>query len=256
MMRTSAGWLKLRDDVDVATMFAILYRGVYDSLHISPDDIVLDIGANVGIFSVYAARSACKVIAVEPDKNNFGLLIQNVRVNKLRNVCPVCCALSDFNGTGFLSGKNTNIHLVTSQNRSPVVVKTVDRLLEELKVPFVDVVKVDAEGEESKILGNSAFLKHTREIVIETHGIKETATCERMLADYGFRVTRISTIRKFIQHLRKSRNLGEYLVANVRTGFNDFGTYQRFALSRLGVGSLSATISQDLGLIYGRRNCE
>jgi hypothetical protein len=55
--------------------------------------IIVDAGAHVGLFSLVASAFAGKVIAVEPSKVNYHLLVTNLSVNSINNVTPVNKAL-------------------------------------------------------------------------------------------------------------------------------------------------------------------
>lgn len=50
------------------------------------DDIVVDVGANIGYYTLLMAKIAKKVYAIEPDKENFKILKKNIEQNKLKNV--------------------------------------------------------------------------------------------------------------------------------------------------------------------------
>ena len=52
-------------------------------------DTLLDVGANIGVFSLYAASRGCEVVAIEPDALNFALLNENIRLNAAVNSIPV-----------------------------------------------------------------------------------------------------------------------------------------------------------------------
>lgn len=65
--------------------------------HVMPGDVVLDIGAHIGYYTVLAARSVGnegRVIAFEPDPQNYSLLVKNVAKNGYRNVTAVQKAVS------------------------------------------------------------------------------------------------------------------------------------------------------------------
>ena len=51
---------------------------------------VLDIGANLGIYSLYAARKQCEVYAFEPTPNIFNLLNENFKMNGFENYKKRC----------------------------------------------------------------------------------------------------------------------------------------------------------------------
>jgi tRNA G37 N-methylase Trm5 len=65
----------------------IFFEKVYE-LHrkVSKHDVVVDLGAHAGVFSIKAAAVASRVISVEPDAYNFKLLNYNTRVNHLENL--------------------------------------------------------------------------------------------------------------------------------------------------------------------------
>ena len=77
---------------------------------IATKDIVIDIGAHIGAFSVYAAKKAIKgkVYAFEAYRKNYDLLAQNIALNKLINVKLFNAAISDKVGTEkfFIEEKN------------------------------------------------------------------------------------------------------------------------------------------------------
>ena len=55
----------------------------------SSGDTLLDVGANIGVFSLYAASRGCEVVAVEPDALNFALLNENIRLNSATHLMRV-----------------------------------------------------------------------------------------------------------------------------------------------------------------------
>ena len=62
------------------------------------DDNLLDIGANIGIYSLYAAYRGIDVISVEPDALNYALLNLNIRLNNFgEKILPYCIAIHDKN---------------------------------------------------------------------------------------------------------------------------------------------------------------
>lgn len=69
---------------------------MHDSIVLRPADIVLDIGAHVGVFSICIAKAHPYVMlyAVEPDKNNFRNLRRNIKLNNVKNVVPIRAAIT------------------------------------------------------------------------------------------------------------------------------------------------------------------
>ena len=77
---------------------------------IEPGTIFWDIGANVGLYSVYAAKKGCKVYAFEPSVFNLEVLARNSNLNDLTNLISIIPgALSDKTGFGTLNMTSTQI---------------------------------------------------------------------------------------------------------------------------------------------------
>jgi FkbM family methyltransferase len=148
--------------------YGICFVGEYDLIlsHIRSSDVVVDAGANIGIFTLLAARKARLVIAVEPDPENFRYLKRNVRLNRAENVVLVNKALSNYVGEGFMSGRGPLKAL--SHQGVPVKVTTIDEVIRELGLDAFDVLKMDVEGAEINALGGN-FLKNVKELMVEVH---------------------------------------------------------------------------------------
>jgi len=144
-----------------------IYRSrIFDIFYdIQDDDVVIDVGAHVGIFTLRAARKASNgiVVAVEPYLPNYDLLMYNLNHNKIQNVIGINEALSDFKGTTRLHiGIDSLSHTIDEKRKdalnyvpeSSIEVKTetLDELINRLNLHRVDFVKVNAEGSELSIL--------------------------------------------------------------------------------------------------------
>ena len=60
-------------------------------------DVLYDIGANIGVFSLFASKKKIKVLAFEPAFHNFKKLKKNIKLNKVNNCKPHLIALSNKN---------------------------------------------------------------------------------------------------------------------------------------------------------------
>ncbi|MEM1510841.1 MAG: FkbM family methyltransferase, partial [Thermofilaceae archaeon] len=141
---------------------------VYDKFYnIREDDVIIDVGAHVGVFTLKASRKAKegKVIAIEPHPQNYMLLLKNITINKLENVIPINLALSDSEGVAklyisqFSPGhtiKEKRIGLCREgfPNISYIEIKTktLDQIVDELGLKEVNFIKVDVEGAELDVL--------------------------------------------------------------------------------------------------------
>jgi FkbM family methyltransferase len=127
---------------------------------IKPGDVVLDVGANLGYYTLLLARlvgAEGKVFAFEPDPNNFRLLKKNVRANGYRNVVLVQKAVADRSAVTrlHLSPDNKGDHrLYDSGDGRPVInVETV--ALDDYFADHegaIDFIKIDIQGSEAAAL--------------------------------------------------------------------------------------------------------
>ena len=159
---------------------------------------VIDVGANIGVYTILAAEKVGKngkVIAIEPEPENYQQLLKNIRLNNFQNVIPVNIALSDHNGLEKLYISHwAGLHSLVSQKGKvssiEVSTKTVDKLLEELDLKKVDIIKIDTEGAEIPILkGAEKTLKanpNIKIIIAAEHYPSEAKEVCQFLNDRGF----------------------------------------------------------------------
>lgn len=132
---------------------------VYERLRgVKKGDVVIDIGAHVGIFTLRASRRAANglVVAIEPHPLNYKLLVENVRRNELKNVVTLNMALSSYDGVTKLyisdqSGRHSTARHFTGKYVE-VIVKKLDSVLKDLKLEGVNMIKIDVEGDELRVL--------------------------------------------------------------------------------------------------------
>lgn len=142
---------------------------LYDSL-IPAGGVFLDVGANVGINSLYAKarRPDARVIAVEPEPSNFARLRRNcggagVEVHQI--------AIADHQGTIGFAGTGTNAHIAaTGEHQVPC--DTLDSFTARRGVGEIDLLKIDVEGYTDVVLESACeTLGRTRFAIIEfSHG--------------------------------------------------------------------------------------
>jgi FkbM family methyltransferase len=139
---------------------------------------VVDVGAHHGFYAIRAARSvgnSGKVIAIEPCPKNFERLVLNVKANRLNNVICIKSLVSDSNGYGVLYIHPVSyMHSTVIPSKNFIIVKqvTLDSLLSRLGISYVDLVKIDVEGAEVKVIkGALRYLNEGRilRIVAEVH---------------------------------------------------------------------------------------
>ena len=172
---------------------------------ISLGALLWDIGANVGIYSVYAAKArGCKVIAFEPSVFNLELLARNIYINKLQEqITIVPIALSDNLGTntfrmsttswgGALSTFGEDFDQDGEKFRDVFEYKTLGLSMEQavliLKIPLPEHIKIDVDGIEHFILRGGEFvLKQVKSVLIEINDsfIAQAQETEKYLTDAG-----------------------------------------------------------------------
>jgi len=142
----------------------------YINQYVKDGDVFFDIGANVGVFTVYCAcrYPHTRVYSFEPEHSNLSLLKDNVLFNRLMGrVTITSIGVSDFVGLSFLNIQDTAPGAAAhTEHRVPISVtdegyrvvwqegiacSTVDALSEHLKV-VPNALKIDTDGNEDKIL--------------------------------------------------------------------------------------------------------
>lgn len=141
-----------------------------------PNELFLDVGANVGSYTVLAAGAAkARVIAVEPIPSTFDALRRNVAVNALDG--RVDChrlGLSDTQGTlRFTSTLDTVNHVLSDGEDAPSVDVPVTRMNDLVGDEAPTLIKIDVEGHEHAVLrGGDGTLDDPRllAVIMETNG--------------------------------------------------------------------------------------
>jgi FkbM family methyltransferase len=175
----------------------VWYHYTYGKRQEIPDGaIVVDIGANVGVFSLFAARRAEVVYALEPASANFSRLVANT--SQVQNIVPMrlACGGKEGSATLDLSSNPVSFSLMTqsSGKSEGVEVVTLASLFERLKIKKCDLLKLDCEGAEFEIILDSApaLLRSIPRIVMEYHDYLSQRFSHRdlvaRLEGLGFRV--------------------------------------------------------------------
>lgn len=118
---------------------------------LKPNMVFVDIGANVGYFSLIAAKlvgDQGQVYAFEPDPENFKLLEKNIKVNNYKNIIAINKAISNKSGKArlYLEPDNLCGHSLVAKNGNKFVEVETIILDEFLKNKKIDVIKIDVEG--------------------------------------------------------------------------------------------------------------
>lgn len=174
---------------------------------LQPGEVFLDIGANVGVYSLYAALSrGARVIALEPESQNFAALNRNINANGVDGlVTAYPIAASDalaptlLHLSAFATGQsNHNAHEPISErgtayippHRQGTIAMTVDTLLSGIADQVPRFVKIDVDGNEARVLtGMRRLLGNPKleQVLIET-GTRDQAILD-VMSEAGFTST-------------------------------------------------------------------
>jgi len=175
--------------------------------NLSKDNVFFDIGANIGIFSIYAAvRKNAHVYAFEPEYSNLSLLKENILVNNLINkIYPFSLAIGKDNNITNLHIADTTPGAAVSSISSEKLNKThesydviwkegvmemkLDEICAQLNI-IPSMIKIDTDGNEKNvILGAENTLKNKKlkYIIMEKPSNKESLDfCYNYLNNLNF----------------------------------------------------------------------
>ena len=165
----------------------VFHLHIYDIPYvpIRPGDIVIDIGANHGFYSIYAASQGATVYAFEPQADTYQFLLRNIELNQMEGrVHPFQMAVGGMEGLAELAvaeelaGGMSTIHpafaeniKITVKERYHVSVDTLPNLIEKLAIERVRCCKMDCEGAELDIVKSIAgsVISQIDSMAIEYH---------------------------------------------------------------------------------------
>ena len=150
------------------------------------NSVFWDIGANIGLYSIYAALKLkdLKIIAFEPSSLNYSILSKNISINKLNkkiNIFQIPLSsyknkFLDFHETSLSEG--SALHSFDSKSNKKKILNSykiygtsIDFIIKNKIIDFPDYVKIDVDGIEDKILNSAQSLlksKKLKSILIET----------------------------------------------------------------------------------------
>ena len=152
----------------------IFKKNTYNKLNIKPNDIVLDVGLNIGAFTLYAQTKGAIVHGYEPEEDNFTLAKYNIELNNLPTKTylnkKALVGNDDVERQFSINVKrNKSAHsLVAKRGRDSTVVQciNINKVLEEVKPT---IIKMDIEGGEYECINSIKDFSGIREFIIEFH---------------------------------------------------------------------------------------
>jgi FkbM family methyltransferase len=124
---------------------------------VSPDMTVVDLGANIGYYTLLASRlvgAQGRIYAFEPDTTAHSYLVRNIGGNQCGNVVVINKAVGSFSGVvNFVSqGPERGFVSQTAYGTTSVDQVSLDTFFGQLDWPSVDFIKIDTEGGEENVL--------------------------------------------------------------------------------------------------------
>ncbi len=173
-----APFILRNNNSDKAIFFQVFYEKQYDLYDVKLPDAqtIIDGGANIGCASVYFSIKFpnAKIIAIEPEKNNYLILQKNVAPYK--NIQCIQAGLWDKNEKLSIANPEGGaaefmFENKISNNENLIDGITIQSLLDKYNWNQVDILKLDIEGAEKEVFsGNDvSWLKKVKLLIIELH---------------------------------------------------------------------------------------
>lgn len=188
LTRNESGYdVAITDRIVIREIFGENVYQVFDN-DIMDTGIVIDIGANIGAFTMYAELLGAKVFSYEPDPQNFDILKMNIANNKFNAVLHqkgVYNERGSFElwpgqGASFIVGNKTESPSVKENlesgkvKTSTIETVTLEDVYIENKIVYCDILKIDVEGSEYKILeAHPDVIAKAKYITMEFHHTDE-----------------------------------------------------------------------------------
>ncbi len=183
---------------DKGIILEIFFDKTYNpkGFEIKKDDVVIDIGAHIGIFSLYASTfTKNRIFCFEPIKENFNLLEENIRMNHKNNIKIFNFALCNQKEIRiFFNDVNTGGHsnFIEGKKYQKVKCMTLKDIFQRENINVCNFLKIDCEGCEYEILFNTpdSVFEKIKKISMEIHdlGDKNPKNMIKFLESKGYKV--------------------------------------------------------------------
>ncbi len=163
---------------DLMTLTNVWMINEYDieDFEINVNDTVIDIGAHIGLFSLLVSQrcKTGKILSFEPVRENFDLLVSNLKLNHIENVLPFNMAVSkNLDKLNLFLNDDQSAHSIFPKSSESISVEStsLQKIFEENKISSCKLLKLDCEGAEYEIIDSlpSEYLNKIQNIVMEYH---------------------------------------------------------------------------------------
>jgi FkbM family methyltransferase len=157
---------------------------------LKPNNIYIDVGANIGSLALHAARlvgdQGC-VIAIEPNRQVMNGLNDNVSLNNFGNIITVCCGCGGETGVASLrtaGGNDDQGYLQVGSATSKVRVQRLDDIINPIN-SNIRLLKIDVEGHEELVINGATRVLDSADFVLfeyfETNYLRGGSSIERII---------------------------------------------------------------------------
>jgi FkbM family methyltransferase len=210
---------------DFFGFYEIMLRGDYlaSGQRLGLGATVIDVGANIGCFTVVAAKivgPGGRVFAIEPEESTYRQLLRNIELNRLTNVTPLKLAIGAAQGaitlhsdpnrlfsSVFFSVNGREVQGTDQQ----VQMTTLDALMNAHHIRRCDYLKLDCEGAEHEIIANmlQTTARRIEQITVEVHKVPgfDGQMLGKRLESLGYRRIGASTLPFYARSLRSPDQL-------------------------------------------------
>ena len=147
-----------------------------DSFEINPSDIIIDVGAHIGLFSLLVSQfcKTGKIFSFEPIRENFDLLVSNLGLNHTENVFPFNVGISKNSGKlNLFLNNDQSAHSIFPKGSESITVEatSLQKIFDEKQISSCKLLKLDCEGAEYDIIDSLPveYLDKIQNMAIEYH---------------------------------------------------------------------------------------
>jgi len=200
-------YVDILDASNFNSIMEIFTRGVYDIFPLREGWTIIDVGANIGDYVLYAnyiLKEKCKIVAIEAEPNNYNLMKVNIEKNNISNTLTLLMAIGDSQGYYRIKseGVHSRIEVIERpedevgfalHNSSILPIESLDVVARSYDIKSIDLIKIDIEGAEFKLLQGAKELLEAKKIIriiMETHSEQLHSNCENYLVSYGYKIVK------------------------------------------------------------------
>ena len=166
-------------------------------IRFEPQDVILDMGASIGIFAIRYGKEypTVPIHCFEPNPRVYKRLVRNLEANGLTNAVAINAAAAECAGIRpFFVGRSTVTgSLIDGRGLPPAFyteVTDLDTFCKVHSITSIGLLKIDVEGAEVAVLeGAQCALKSTKYVMIECHSPALESLVSAMMAQYSFEAT-------------------------------------------------------------------